>query len=206
MPPPRSLHDRHHHGSHLATLPTGLSAFPLTPVIDNEVATIDEAAFARLISRLAAAKVGSITVLGSTGSYAYLTSDERQRVVQLAVAEAGDVPVLAGIGSTRTRQVLLHAEQAQAAGAAGLLLAPVSYQALSDEEVYDLFEDVDATSSAPVVVYDNPGTTHVTFSDDLHARIAQLPNIASIKIPPVETGPEDMRARIDSLRAKSPPP
>ncbi len=183
---------------------TGLSAFPLTPVIDNEDATIDEAAFARLISRLAAAKVDSITVLGSTGSYAYLTSDERQRVVQLAVAEAGDVPVLAGIGSTRTRQVLLHAEQAQAAGAAGLLLAPVSYQALSDEEVYDLFEDVDATSPVPVVVYDNPGTTHVTFSDDLHARIAQLPNIASIKIPPVETGPDDMCGRINSLRAKIP--
>ena len=106
--------------------------------------------------------------------------------MKLAVDEAGDVPVLAGVGATRTRDVLRHAEQAQAAGAAGLLLAPVSYQPLSDEEVYGLFEDVDAASSVPVVVYDNPGTTHFTFSDDLHARIADLPHVASIKIPPGE--------------------
>jgi 4-hydroxy-tetrahydrodipicolinate synthase len=183
---------------------TGLSAFPLTPVTDEGDAGIDEAALSNLIARLAAAEVDSITVLGSTGSYAYLTSDERRRVVQLAVANAGDVPVLAGVGATRTRDVLRHVEQAQAAGAAGLLLAPVSYQPLSDEEVYGLFEDVDAASSVPVVVYDNPGTTHFTFSDDLHARIAQLPNVASIKIPPEENGPAAMQERVDTLRSKIP--
>ena len=43
--------------------------------------------------------------------HAYLASDERRRVVQLAVAHAGDVPVLAGVGATRTRDVLRRAEQ-----------------------------------------------------------------------------------------------
>lgn len=185
-------------------LRTGLSAFPLTPVIDDGDTGIDEAAFTNLITRLAAARVDSITVLGSTGSYAYLTSDERQHIVALAAATAGDVPVLAGIGATRTRDVLRHAADAQAAGACGLLLAPVSYQPLSDEEVYGLFQDVDSACSVPVVVYDNPGTTHFTFSDDLHARIAQLPSVASIKIPPVDGGPSVMRERIDALRAKIP--
>ncbi|WP_435745754.1 dihydrodipicolinate synthase family protein [Nocardioides sp. SYSU DS0663] len=184
---------------------TGLSAFPLTPITDDRHGGgIDEAAFTNLIGRLSAAKVDSITVLGSTGSYAYLAGDERARVVQLAVANAGGIPVVAGIGATRTREVLRHAEQAQAAGAAGLLLAPVSYQPLTSEEVYGLFEDVDAASSVPIVVYDNPGTTHVTFTDDLHARIAQLPNVASIKIPPVEAGPAAMHERIDALRSRIP--
>lgn len=183
---------------------TGLSAFPLTPVTDDSDAGIDEAAFRNLITRLATAAVDSITVLGSTGSYAYLTSDERRRVVQLAVGEAGDVPVLAGVGATRTREVLRHVEDAQHAGAAGLLVAPVSYQPLSDDEVYGLFEDVDAAASVPVVVYDNPGTTHFTFSDDLHARIAQLPSVASIKIPPEYDGPVAMQERVDILRSKIP--
>lgn len=183
---------------------TGLSAFPLTPVTDEGDSGIDEAAFSNLIARLATAEVDSITVLGSTGSYAYLTSDERRRVVQLAVATAGDVPVLAGVGATRTRDVLRHAEQAQAAGAAGLLLAPVSYQPLTADEVYGLFEDVNRVASVPVVVYDNPGTTHFTFSDDLHARIAQLPTMASIKIPPEENGPAAMQERVDALRSKIP--
>src|SRR5688500_17136451 len=92
---------------------TGLSAFPLTPIADETDAGIDEAASRTLITRAAAAAVDSITVLGSTGSYAYLTRDERRRVVQLAVEEAGDVPVLAGVGATRTRDVLRHVDDAQ---------------------------------------------------------------------------------------------
>ena len=181
---------------------TGLSAFPLTPINNNAGGTIDETAFSNLIARLAAASVDSITVLGSTGSYAYLTGDERRRVVELAIDAAGDVPVLVGVGATRTRDVLRLTEHAQDAGAAALLVAPVSYQPLSDEEVYGLFEDVNAAASVPVVVYDNPGTTHFTFSDDLHARIADLPRIGSIKIPPVEDGPDAMQERIDTLRSR----
>ena len=181
---------------------TGLSAFPLTPMNDNAGGTIDETAFSKLIARLAAASVDSITVLGSTGSYAYLTGDERRRVVELAIDAAGDVPVLVGVGATRTRDVLRLTEHAQDAGAAALLVAPVSYQPLSDDEVYGLFEDVNAAASVPVVVYDNPGTTHFTFSDDLHARIADLPRTASIKIPPVEDGPDAMQERIDTLRSR----
>lgn len=181
---------------------TGLSAFPLTPINNDEDGTVDETAFRNLIARLAVAGVDSITVLGSTGSYPYLTGFERRRVVELTIDAADDVPVLVGVGATRTRDVLRLAEHAQNAGAAGLLVAPVTYQQLSDDEVYGLFEDVSAAASVPVVVYDNPGTTHFTFSDDLHARIADLPRIGSIKIPPVEDGPDAMQDRIDTLRSR----
>ncbi|GAA8847301.1 dihydrodipicolinate synthase family protein [Helicobacter pylori] len=176
----------------------GLSAFPLTPIADD---ALDESAFVGIVECLAGPQVDSITALGSTGSYAYLDRDERRRVVELAVASAGDVPVLAGIGHVRTREVLRHADDAQAAGASGLLLAPVTYQALTDDEVFQLFADVDAAVSVPVVVYDNPGTTHVAFSDELHARISRLPHIAAIKIPPVTGGVDVARARVDSLRS-----
>lgn len=57
---------------------TGLSAFPLTPLHDHGDGGIDERAFRTLIGRLADARVQSITVLGSTGSYAYLDRDERR--------------------------------------------------------------------------------------------------------------------------------
>ena len=80
---------------------TGLSAFPLTPMTETG---IDEAAFIRLIKRLAGSGVDSIGALGSTGSYAYLTRAERLRAAQLAVAHAGDVPVMVGIGALRTRE------------------------------------------------------------------------------------------------------
>ena len=61
---------------------SGLSAFPLTPMNEHR---LDEAAFVRLIGPLVAANVDSISVLGSTGNYAYLTKAERARAVRLAV-------------------------------------------------------------------------------------------------------------------------
>src|SRR6185312_5151604 len=183
------------------TMFSGLSAFPLTPL--NETA-IDEAAFVRLIERLAVAGVDSICALGSTGSYAYLTRTQRARIAQIAVRHAQGVPVMVGIGALRTRDVLDLAQDAQQAGARGVLLAPVSYQPLANDEVFSLFEAVTRSLSIPLCVYDNPRTTHFEFSDELHGRIAQLPNVASIKIPPVPADPDAARARVERLRALIP--
>ena len=177
---------------------TGLSAFPLTPLIDDHV---DEQAFARLVQRLATGGVDSITALGSTGSYVYLTAEERARVAHLAVEHSDGTPVVVGIGALRTSQVLAHADDAARAGAAGLLLAPVSYQPLSDDDVFELFRAVTEHTDLPVIVYDNPGTTHFAFSLELYERLAQLPGIASIKIPGVPAHPDEARAHVERIRA-----
>lgn len=177
---------------------TGLSAFPLTPLVDD---AIDEQAFITLIHRLRQAGVDSITALGSTGAYVYLTTEERARVAQLAVEYAGEIPVFVGVGALRTSQVLANVAAAEQAGAAGLLLAPVSYQPLTDEDVFELFRTVTENTSLPVIVYDNPGTTHFNFSLELYTRIAQLPGIASIKIPAVSADPQQARAHVERIRA-----
>jgi 4-hydroxy-tetrahydrodipicolinate synthase len=179
----------------------GLSAFPLTPMDESG---IDMPAFARLVQRLVAAGVDSIGALGSTGSYAYLSRAERAQVAALAVEQAQGVPVVVGIGALRTRDVLALADDAQKAGASGLLLAPVSYQKLSDDEVYGLYQAVSRAVSVPIVVYDNPGATRFEFSDALHGRIAQLPHIGSIKIPGVPADAAEAKARVQRLRAVVP--
>lgn len=176
----------------------GLSAFLLTPL--NE-AGIHDNEFAGLVQRLVAAGVDSIGALGSTGNYAYLNREERLRVLKLAVKTAEGIPVMTSISALRTLDVLRLAEDAQEAGAKGVLLAPVSYQALTDEEVYLLYEQVTNALSIPLCVYDNPSTTHFHFSDELHGRISRLPFVRSIKIPGVPSEPEKAKARIDQLRS-----
>ncbi|MFL5995962.1 MAG: dihydrodipicolinate synthase family protein [Streptomyces sp.] len=179
----------------------GLSAFPLTPTDEHG---IDDTAYATLVARLAAAGVDSIGALGSTGGYAYLTREQRAQAVKIAVEAADGVPVIVGIGALRTTHVLALAEDAQKAGASGVLLAPMTYQPLTEEEVFGLYEDVTRELSVPLCVYDNPGTTHVNFTDELHGRIAQLPNVGSIKIPGVPHDPAQAKARVDALRALIP--
>lgn len=179
----------------------GLSAFPLTPVSNEE---IDEASFERLLLRLVDARVDSIGVLGSTGNYMYLSQAERSRVVELAVSLSGDIPVMAGIGAMRTRDVLINAELAQRAGADALLLAPVSYQPLTEGEVFTLFSMVSEHVSIPVCVYDNPRTTQFQFTPSLYQRLASLPNIASIKIPGVSGEVVEVKGYVSSLQAMLP--
>lgn len=180
---------------------TGLSAFPLTPLANDAV---DEHAFVHLIERLSEAKVDSITALGSTGSYAYLGSEERNRVARLSVEHAGETPVFIGVGALRTSHVLANAENAEQAGASALLLAPMTYQPLTDDDVFELFRTVTVNSSLPVIVYDNPSTTHFTFTSELYGRIAELPGISSIKIPGVPNDPEQAQARVQEIRAAVP--
>ncbi|UNK42421.1 dihydrodipicolinate synthase family protein [Luteimonas sp. S4-F44] len=183
------------------SFPDGLCAFPLTP-FDGQ--RLDRPAFARLMARLVAARVDAICALGSTGSYAYLHLDERKAVARKAVALAGDIPLMVGIGALATRDVLALAEDAQRAGARALLLAPVSYQPLTDDEVFALYATVCRNASVPVCVYDNPGTTHFVFGDALYARIAALPGIAAIKIPGIASDQAIATARIAQLRGLLP--
>jgi 4-hydroxy-tetrahydrodipicolinate synthase len=180
---------------------SGLSAFPITPMNENG---INEAEYAALVQRLAAAGVDAIGALGSTGAYAYLSREERARAARLAVEHAGSVPVMVAIGALRTRDVLALADDAQRAGVSALLLAPVSYHSLNADEVYQLFATVARHVSLPVCVYDNPGTSRFEFSDALHGRIAQLPNIRSIKIPGVPADPAAAAERVARLRALVP--
>lgn len=177
---------------------TGLNAFPLTPLKDD---SLDEDAFVGLIERLVLAGVDSITALGSTGSYAYLDTNERARVAQLSVESALDIPVFIGVGALRTRDVLDNVASAEDAGAQGLLLAPVSYQPLTEDEVFALFRTVAESTDLPVVVYDNPGTTHFTFTTELYARLAGLDGVASIKIPGAPASPAGWDERIGEIRA-----
>ncbi len=160
---------------------SGLSAFTLTPCSSTGIVDVDH--LQRLVVRLAATDVDSIGVLGSTGSYMYLSQAERSRAIEAAVEASSDKPILAGIGDLRTDRVLAHTSSADAAGASALLLAPVSYLPLTDVDFTALARTVAASTSLPICLYNNPGTTHFTMSTELVATLAALPTVMAVKNP-----------------------
>ena len=163
------------------TYPNGLSAFPLTPA--NEAGSVDSNALRDLLQPLVAAKVDSIGLLGSTGTYAYLAREERRRAIETAVEVCGAVPVIAGVGALRTDDAVQLAQDARSAGAAAGLLAPVSYTPLNDEEVFEHFTTVARRSGLPICVYDNPATTHFRFNPQLIGRLSRVEGIVAVKSP-----------------------
>ncbi len=180
---------------------TGLSAFPITPC--DAGGRIDEAGLRRMLAPLVAAGVDSIGLLGSTGTYAYLTREERRRAVAVAAdAVAGRVPLLVGIGALRTDEAVRLAQDAKDAGAAAGLLAPVSYTPLTEDEVFTHFATVAEEGGLPLVIYDNPATTHFTFTPALIGRLARLPGVRAAKCP--GPAPEAAGATVAGLRAAVP--
>ncbi|MBP0615528.1 dihydrodipicolinate synthase family protein [Jiella mangrovi] len=178
----------------------GLSAFPLTPT--DASGRVDTEGLSRLVERLCAAKVGSIGLLGSTGTYAYLTREERRRAVE-AAAECvnGRVPLVVGVGALRTDKAIEIARDAEAAGADALLMAPVSYTPLTQDEAFEHYRAVSTESALPFCVYNNPGTTHFTFGLDLLERLSRLPAIVAVKMPMPVGG--DFAGELSTLRERT---
>ncbi|WP_247829007.1 dihydrodipicolinate synthase family protein [Arthrobacter antioxidans] len=159
---------------------TGLIAYPLTPFLpDGSVSFAD---LRGLVEGLASSGVDAVTVLGSSGSFAYLDRGERARVARTAIdALDGRLPVAVGISSVGTREVLEAATDAQAAGASGLVLSPVSYVPLTDDEVLAQVRAVDEATDLPICLYNNPGTTQFDYSLQVVAELSSLPDVVAFK-------------------------
>ena len=165
--------------------PKGLAAFPITPA--DADGRVDVAALRRLVASLCAARVDCIGLLGSTGTYAYLSRAERRRALEAGLSEAGgQVPVVVGVGALRTDETVRLAQDAKAAGAAAGLLAAVSYTPLTDDEAFEHYATVARESGLPLCIYDNPATTRFRFSPALIARLSRVPGIIAVKSPAAE--------------------
>ncbi|QTC88561.1 dihydrodipicolinate synthase family protein [Brevundimonas pondensis] len=179
---------------------SGLSAFPITPMTSGgEVIAPD---LQRLVRRIEAGGADSVGLLGSTGTYMFLSRDERRRAVAAAVEVAVSIPIIVGVGAMRTDEAQALAHDAATEGAAGLLLAPVSYTPLTEEEVFRHFLAVASATDLPLCIYSNPGTTNFTFSPDLVARLTAIPSIAAIKLPLPANG--SIASDLAAFRAAAP--
>lgn len=179
----------------------GLSAFPLTPI--DASGKLMENTLGTILTRIHDAGADSIGLLGSTGGYAFLTREQRRHTVETAVKYIGaKTPLIVGVGALRTDDARALARDAADAGADALLLAPVSYTPLTQDEGFQHFKAVAEATDLPLCIYNNPGTTRFSFSVELIARLVQVKNIKAIKMPlPAD---EDYAKEIAKLRSETP--
>ncbi len=160
---------------------TGVSAFIVTPTKDDGE-TIDLAALKRFIDFQIENGVDGITVFGSTGGIGSFSEQERQQVIETAAKHInGRVPLTAGTGAIQTAESIRLSKFAADAGADGVLIVPISYWPLTDDELYGHYESISRAVDVPVGIYNNPGTTGIDMKPALIARIAQIDNVAFVK-------------------------
>ena len=179
----------------------GVCAFPITPA--DADGRIDTAGVRRLVARMVAGGVGAIGLLGSTGCAVYFSRGERRRAVEAAVDEAaGRADVMVGVGALRTDEAMALAHDAAACGARAVLLPPVSYTPLSEDEVFAHYAAVAGAAGVPVCIYNNPATTHFTIGPALIERLSGVAGIVAAKNPAPDAGA--LAASLADLRGRVP--
>src|SRR5260221_591524 len=72
-------------------------------------------------------------------------------------------------------------QHAEAVGADGVLVVPITYWRLTDQELYGHYEAIARAVKFPVGIYNNPGTTGVDIKPAVVARIATIDNVGFVK-------------------------
>jgi 4-hydroxy-tetrahydrodipicolinate synthase len=159
----------------------GVFSFTATPMRDDG-ATID---LDRLRSHLdwqTENGVHGIAVLGSTGSNGSFSEKEREELIRVTVKHVnGRLPVMAGTGSITTDEAVRMSRFAEDVGADAVIVVPITYWPLTDNEVYEHYSRIAKAIKIPVIVYNNPGTTGVDIKPPLLARLSEIENIRGVK-------------------------
>jgi 4-hydroxy-tetrahydrodipicolinate synthase len=148
----------------------------------NRDESLNEQALRDLTRHLISGGVHGLFVVGSQGEFWALEYEEKKRIIEIVVAEAGGkVPVYAGTGATSTREAVRTTQMAAAAGADAVSVITPYFITPSADELYEYFVAVAKASSVPVLLYNNPGRTGVNMPPDLVARLSKVDNIVGIK-------------------------
>jgi 4-hydroxy-tetrahydrodipicolinate synthase len=144
---------------------------------------LDEDGLASLVEWQISSGSHGVSVTGTTGEPSSLSTQERERVIQVAVeAVAGRVPLLAGTGSNNHEDTLQLSRFAQKAGADAVLLVVPYYVRPGQEGLYQHFKKVADQLGLPVILYNIPGRAAANLEIDTVARLRQdCPNVIGIK-------------------------
>ncbi len=159
---------------------SGVHTAIITPLRDG---SIDYDALTALIERQIDGGVSGIVPCGTTGESATMRDEEIVDVIRHTVeVAAGRCLITAGVGTNNTARTIDLAKRAVQVGAdAGLVITPY-YNKPGQEGLYQHCATVAAAvPELPIMLYNVPGRTGVSFSVDTVVRLAELENVRALK-------------------------
>lgn len=123
-----------------------------------------------------------IVAVGTTGESATLPVEEHLAVIEATVKHVNKrIPVIAGTGANNTVEAIALSKAAEQAGADYTLSVVPYYNKPSQEGIYQHFKAIAEATSIPMIIYNVPGRTVVSMSNDTILRLAKIPNIVGVK-------------------------
>ena len=149
----------------------------------NEDESLNEEAIRKLVEFELGNGVEGFYCCGSSGEGLLLSLEERKRVLEVVLDEVrGRVPVISHIGTVATKDVVELAKHALNAGADAVSMIPPYYYNFSMDEIVDYYLDVvNEVPDIPVIVYNIPQFTGVSFNRDNAGRLLENDHVIGIK-------------------------
>lgn len=162
---------------------TGVLTALVTPFTAH--GAVDEDGLRRLVRRQIAGGVAGLVPVGTTGEGATLEADEYQRIVELVVEESRDagrsLPVIAGAGTTSTRQSVELARRCRAGGADALMIVTPYYNKPPQRGMADHFRAIAEAVDLPVVLYNVPARTGIHLGAETVLALAEEGPFVGVK-------------------------
>ena len=158
----------------------GIFTALLTPFKDDY--SINEASLKKLVEFNLEKGINGFYVGGSTGEGLIMTSEERKEVFRIVKEAAGDkVPLIAHCGSISTDEAISMAKTAEALGYDAVSAVAPLYYGFSFPAIRKYYDDIVSSVNIPMVVYNFPGGSGVTFTADYAAEMFKDERYMGIK-------------------------
>lgn len=162
------------------TIFKGAGVALVTPMKEDH--SIDYDVFAALIEDQIAKKTDALIIAGTTGESSTLSDEEHIEVIRFAKEKAaGRVPVIAGTGSNDTSYAIWLSQEAEKAGADGLLVVTPYYNKASQKGLFAHFKAIAKATKLPIILYNVPSRTGCNLTPETVAKLADTENIVGIK-------------------------
>jgi dihydrodipicolinate synthase/N-acetylneuraminate lyase len=166
--------------SSLSTPLRGIVPPMITPLTDRD--TLDVEGLERLVEHLVTGGVHGLFILGTSGEAPALSYRVRRELIARVCRQVGGrLPVLVGVTDTAPVETLALARSAYEAGACAVVAAPPFYFPLSQAELLRYVRGLMAELPLPLVLYNMPKMTKVSFEPDTVRQLLDVPGIVGLK-------------------------
>ncbi|MEA4916216.1 4-hydroxy-tetrahydrodipicolinate synthase [Proteiniphilum sp.] len=159
----------------------GLGVALITPF--KEDYSIDYDALSRLVQFHLESGTDYIVALGTTAETPTLSKQEKNEVVRFIVEQVnGKIPVVMGLGSNNTAELVYDLKNTGFSGVSALLSVTPYYNKPTQEGLYQHYCALSQASPLPVILYNVPGRTGVNMNAETTLRLArECDNIVAVK-------------------------
>lgn len=161
-------------------VPKGIIPPIITPLTDD--GEVDYKVLRQMVNFLIENGVHGVFPLGTTGEFYAFDNATYRKILETVKDEVnGRVTVYGGANHITTRGAIELVKICEEVGVDAVSVLTPMFISQTQDEVYDYFKEIAASTTLPVILYNNAPKTNVTITPQTVVRLAEIENIVAIK-------------------------